>query len=165
MLDATNEARTAYHGSFYAARDFGKFLFEQEGPGILAWAIEGAQMVLREMSDYGDITLTSPQEGCVDNLLAESESMELFVREYVARAAGHDLTKDELMEEYAEFCSFRSWEAIPLPVQRSKLPELMLRHHSVGESHSVQRSSSGGESPKGQRGYRNVELTPWKNEP
>ena len=72
-------------------------------------------------------------------LLAESESLDLFVRSAIVKDPSQSVTKEELMEAYANFCADKAWEPVPLPIQRTRFPDLMLRHFSCSESHSVQR--------------------------
>ena len=72
--------------------DFAKKLLAEEVSGILRWMVEGAIMHLRECDTLSDYELTDDQEGRVDQLLAESDSIRHFVTERIESAKGADLT-------------------------------------------------------------------------
>ena len=88
----------------------------EEGPGILNWFIAGLDMVLRDIdqSPDGDIALTERQKGIVDSLLAESDSLRSFLRDRVERAEGADLSVNEIVEAYADFCPEMGWNPMPI---------------------------------------------------
>jgi phage/plasmid-associated DNA primase len=134
--------------------DFGAMLVREEGPGILNWFIAGADMVLRDIdqSPDGDITLTDRQKKIVDGLLEESDSLRIFLCERVERVEGQNLSVDEIVETYADFCAERGWQALSITDVRSSLEALMLEHFRVTKSHSVQRDG------RSVRGFSRVTL-------
>ncbi|MFI5324389.1 MAG: DUF5906 domain-containing protein, partial [Thermodesulfobacteriota bacterium] len=66
-------------------------LIEEEGSGILNWALEGLRLVLNDIDAYGDIRLEGRQRGVVDALLAESDSVRHFLTDRVIKREGFDL--------------------------------------------------------------------------
>lgn len=132
--------------------NFAEKLFEEEGSGILNWAMAGAWKLLQDLRDHGDFVLTAAQRKRIDDLLDESDSLPKFCRERIRRSESGDLTKDEILEAYGEYCSERGWEAWPLHRAQSKLPEIMLREFSAAQSRSLRRNE------RAAQGYRKVEL-------
>jgi phage/plasmid-associated DNA primase len=124
--------------------DFGAVLLREEGPGILNWFIAGADMVLRDIdqSPDGDIVLTERQKGIVDSLLAESDSLRLFLRDRIERVDGVDLSVSEIVEAYADFCPNMGWHPMPITEVQHSLEGLMLDLFQVTKSHCVKRDGS-----------------------
>ena len=121
--------------------DFGALLAREEGPGILNWCIGGLDMVLRDIdaSSNGDIALTDRQTQIVDSLLAESDSLRFFLRERIERADDADLSVNEIVEAYADFCPDMGWRAMPITEVHGSLAGLMLELFRVTKSHSIKR--------------------------
>jgi len=65
--------------------DFDHVLLREEGSGIQRWAMAGFVKLQAEFAEIGDFKLTDAQRGRVDSLLAESDSLRLFVRENLER--------------------------------------------------------------------------------
>ena len=106
-----------------------------------------------EFTALGDFALTDAQRGRVDSLLAESDSLRLFVRERLQRHAYGDVTTSEISQGYAEFCADKGWNALPTSVVERTLPDLMLESFHVTKSHDIPR-----EGKKSNRGWRKVVL-------
>jgi putative DNA primase/helicase len=119
--------------------DFGSKLVQQEGSGILNFAIDGLAMLLDDIDATGDIVLTEHQRTIVDNLLAESDSVRLFLLESVEKAEGEDLSVNEIVEKYAAFCPEKGWNPLPITEVYRSLEGLMLQLFRVAKSHSVKR--------------------------
>jgi phage/plasmid-associated DNA primase len=119
--------------------DFGALLVKTEGAGILNFFIAGLGMLLRDIDEAGDIVLTDRQKGIVDSLLAESDSLRIFLRECVTRDECLDLSVSEIVEEYAQFCPDRGWAPLPITEVHRSLEGLMLEIFHVSKSHSVRR--------------------------
>jgi phage/plasmid-associated DNA primase len=122
--------------------DFGERLVREEGPGILNFFIAGLGMVLREIehSADGDVALTERQRNIVDSLLAESDSLRLFLRDHIERAAGEDLSVNEIVEAYAAFCPDKGWNPLPITEVQRSLEGLMLELFHVTKSHCIKRA-------------------------
>jgi phage/plasmid-associated DNA primase len=132
--------------------DFGERLVREEGSGILNWFLAGLDLVLKDVDqrEDGDIALSDRQKKIVDSLLEESDSLRVFLRKRVERAEGVNLSVDEIVETYADFCAERGWQALPITDVRSSLEALMLEHFRVTKSHSIQRDG------KSARGFSRV---------
>ena len=120
-------------------RKFDELLVREEGSGILNWAIAGAAMLLDDIEKTGDIVLTERQKQVVTSLLAESDSLRLFLSERVERAIAADLSVNEIVEAYAVFCPEMGWQPLPITDVQASLEGLMLELFHVAKSHSVKR--------------------------
>jgi phage/plasmid-associated DNA primase len=134
--------------------DFADVLIREEGSGILNWALEGLALLLRDVDEIGDVRLTERQQGLVDSLLAESDSLRVFLGERVERTDGEALTTQEIVERYAEFCPERGWDPLPITAIHRQLESLMLELFQVCRSNSVERDG------KSQKGFRGVAFKP-----
>jgi hypothetical protein len=119
--------------------NFGELLVREEGSGILNFAIAGLDMLLTDIDETGDIALTERQRTIVDSLLAESDSLRLFLQEAVEKAEGADLSVNEIVEAYAAFCPEKSWNPLPITEIHRSLEGLMLELFQVTKSHCVKR--------------------------
>jgi len=139
--------------------DFHVTLLRDEGSGILRWALAGFVKLQAEFAERGDFALTDGQRGRIDSLLAESDSLRLFVKQRLVRhegfAAGHqcDVTTGEISQAYAEFCADHGWNVLPTAVVERTLPDIMLDVFHVTKSHSIERDGK-----KSNRGWRKVRL-------
>lgn len=133
--------------------DFGAYLIQTEGSGILNWALLGAQMVLREIPEAGgDFEMTQHQREIVDSLLAESDSLRHYLQDRVVAASNYDLTVNELVEGYAAYCPDRKWQPLPITEIQRQLEGLMLELFGISKCHGVVRGD------KDQRGFRGVKF-------
>jgi phage/plasmid-associated DNA primase len=133
--------------------EFGAFLVRAEGSGILNWALLGVQKLLTEIPDEGgDFVLTERQQGVVESLLAESDSLRHFLKERVVIDSRGDVTVNELVEEYAAYCPEKKWQALPITEVQNKIETLMLELFGVTKRHDVKRNE------KNQRGFSGVRL-------
>ena len=128
--------------------EFARWLFENEGAGILNWLIEGAIRVLQ-----GDrMQLSDRQSDLVQDLLEESDSIRSFMGRCVRLQKGSDVTSEELVKAYVEFCNSRGWDAMPNRSIERALPDLMLELYRTNKSNSISRDG------KDQRGYNHIKL-------
>ena len=132
--------------------DFADVLIEEEGSGILNWALLGLQMVLEDIRLHGNIQLTAAQSGVVDALLAESDSLRHFLNDCVVSDDDSDLSVSEIEEAYAEYCPKKKWHPKPITIVRKDLEQLMLELFQTAKSNSISRHG------KGAKGYRKVKL-------
>lgn len=89
--------------------DLDRRILNEEAPGVLNWMLEGLDKL---RADGWQLHLSGTQQAAVDNLLLESDSHALFVREEMARTEGGQLTVTECFSAYAEFCNRRGWAAL-----------------------------------------------------
>ena len=133
--------------------DFDHLLLREEGSGILRWAMAGFVKLQTEFADRGDFALTEAQRERVDSLLAESDSLRLFVKAQLERHEYDNVTSAEISQAYAEFCADNGWNVLPTAVVERTLPDLMLEAFHVTRSHSIERDGK-----KSNRGWRKVRL-------
>jgi hypothetical protein len=107
-------------------------------------------MLLKDIDKTGDIVLTDRQRGVVDSLLAESDSLRVFLKERVECAGAFDLSVNEIVEAYAEFCPEQGWDPLPITMVHRDLEGLMLELFHVTKSHCVKRDG------RSVRGFFNV---------
>ena len=133
--------------------DFHRTLLDDERSGILRWALAGFVKLQGEFAERGDFALTDAQRGRVDSLLAESDSLRLFVSERMERHDYGDVTTGEFQQSYAEFCADKGWNALPITVVERNAADLMLDVWRVSKSQSVERDGK-----KSNRGWRKVRI-------
>ena len=97
--------------------------------------------------------LTAAQLGRVDSLLAESDSLRLFVEERMERHEYGDVTTAEFQQAYAEFCADKGWNALPITVVERNAADVMLDVWQVARSQSIERDGK-----KSNRGWRRVRI-------
>jgi putative DNA primase/helicase len=140
-----------------------KYLLEKEASGILNWCIEGLSMLYRDYAQAGDIILTAKQQTRVSDLIAESDSLRLFVRNEIVRddnrmtnGQRYSLTTKEIIDEYINDCTkVKNWTPVSGTVAEKRLPGLMLQTFGIGKSHDIPRYNQ-----RDQRGFWNVRFTP-----
>jgi hypothetical protein len=106
-------------------------LLRTEGSGILNWFLKGTRMLLEDIAQYGDIALSDRQIDHVTSLLLESDSLRIFIKQNVSRAAGSDLAVSELVENYMKFCTDSGWSPIPVNVVYRQLDDILLELFAV----------------------------------
>mgnify|MGYP001592190415 CR=1 FL=1 len=129
---------------------FENLLIEEEGSGILNWALQGLGMLLKDIQAGGDIQLIESQKKIVDGLLAESDSLRHFLMDNVIQNEDADLSTTQIVEAYAEYCPLRGWNPKPITVIHRELESLMLELFGTAKSNSIKRDN------KSTRGFRRV---------
>ncbi len=133
--------------------DFDHVLLRDEGSGILRWALAGFVKLQAEFAELGDFRLSDGQRGRIDSLLAESDSLRLFVKERLQKYAYGDVTTSEISQGYAEFCADKGWNALPSAIVERILPDIMLDEFHVTKCHCIERDGK-----KSNRGWKRVQL-------
>jgi P4 family phage/plasmid primase-like protien len=131
--------------------DFDSRLLQEEGPGILRWMVEGAMMLLDDISEVGNYRLTPAQIARVDGLLAQSESVRLFVENCVMAEPNGEITTEELRRAYYDYCEGQGWNTLPEGEAPKVLQNAMLDVHHARFRHDVGINGT-------RRGYRGVRL-------
>ena len=145
---------------------FADMLIQQEGSGILNWALQGLGMLLKDIQTGGDIKLSEAQDRIVDGLLSESDSLRHFLMENVVQDEESDLSTTEIVEAYAEYCPLKGWNPKPITVIHRELESLMLELFGTSKSNSIIRKDEDSQKEKSYRGFRRVnfrqeEKRPW----
>jgi len=74
--------------------DFDKQLLKTEGGGILNWALEGAVKLLK---NGGKIPRSDEQLKRINDLLEQSDCVNIFAEECINTVPGKDVTGNELL--------------------------------------------------------------------
>lgn len=143
--------------------DFDKLLLASEGPGILRWALTGFVKLQTEFESDGDFVLNDSQKARIDSLLNESESLRVFVNEQLEACPGENITSQEIVSAYSEFCGDHGWNPMPVTVIEKQLTDLMLEIFHTPKSHSIERDDK--KSNRGWRGIRLKEIVPVDPQP
>lgn len=140
--------------------NFADFLIKQEGSGILNWALQGLTLLLKDIEEFGDIQIPVSQNEVVDALLAESDSLRHFLIDKIERDDHMDLSSQEIVEAYAQYCPGKGWNAKPITVVYRDLEGLLLELFGTAKAHSIQRE---GKAVKGFRRvhFKNQEKEQW----
>lgn len=106
-----------------------------------------------ELLACGRFEMTEAQMGTVKDLLEESDSVRSFLRRCVQPAGrSDDVTTDELIEAYHEFCDAKAWDAAAAGTLEKHLPNLMLELFRATKQNSIKRDGTA------RRGYKRVRL-------
>jgi P4 family phage/plasmid primase-like protien len=133
--------------------DFHVPLLRDEGSGILRWALAGFVKLQAEFAATGDFALTTKQRERVDSLLAESDSLRIFVNQRLEKHEYGDVTTSEISQAYAEFCADNGWNVLPTAVVERTLPDLILDVFHIPKSHSIERDGK-----RSNRGWHAIRL-------
>lgn len=129
--------------------DLAKNLIESEGAGILNWALEGACAALKDLESHGKLVLSQTQSKRVEKLLEESNSLRVFVQKCVRDAPTNDITTEELIEAYSNFCEQQGWIPVSTHDAGRQLPDLILEQFGKSKRNDIKRS---GKANKGYSG-------------
>ena len=129
--------------------DFDIRLLASEGSGILNWALEGATKL---MKNKGKIPRGEDQIKRINDLLEESDSVNVFVEGCVETADKGTITSDEMLLAYNTYCKQRGWEILPVNTFRQSLRNAMLNHHNINKRNDIMRDG------KARRGYSGVKF-------
>ncbi|MDP8217786.1 MAG: bifunctional DNA primase/polymerase [Candidatus Theseobacter exili] len=137
--------------------DFGLRLIEEEGSGILNWALQGLLALLFDIEDVGDIRLSKRQTDVIEGLLSESDSTRHFLNECIEKREGENLAVFEIAESYSHYCSSKGWTPKPDTIFYKDLDGLMLEVYQTAKSNSIKRNE------KSVKGFRGVTLVDESN--
>jgi len=161
LLDGDQEAwrrrivRIHFSRPYHGVRipEISKVLLLEEGSGILKFFLDGAIKLLRDCRSYGDIQLSPRQQHLVDTMLAESDSIALYLGSAirpVSYSDGAGVATDEIRQRYLNFCQQRQWEP-QIGDFGYRLPRLMAKLFGASQCHNLERHGK-----KNVRGYRRV---------
>jgi P4 family phage/plasmid primase-like protien len=143
--------------------DFDIQLLESEGSGILNWALEGAAKLMKEKGKEkgekkgkGKIPRSPEQKKRINNLLEESDAVNVFVKECIESATGESITSNEILLAFNDYCKQRGWGLLQVNAFRQALRGAMLNHHNTNKRNDIMREG------KEHRGYSGVKLVPFK---
>ena len=125
-------------------------ILANENGGVLNWMIEGLDKI---RADGWQLHLNDSQQKSVDDLLLESDSDNLFVREALVRDDEGELTVDDCFAAYVDFCNKRGWSALTKNTFSRKIGDAVVRAHGRTVHHDIKDSNG-----KAQRGWRGLRL-------
>lgn len=97
------------------------------------------------------------QEERIESLLAESDSLRLFVKARIERCKEGSLTTEEILSAYENYCALQEWEALPRKRFDQQLGPLMMEFHRAPKRNDLKR---GGSTKRGFMNVRVIESTP-----
>ena len=130
--------------------NFSEQLLENEASGILNWMLDGLDILKRQ--GYV-IELSIEQKRVVDDLLLESESPNIFVKECLVRDESSILTTSDCFNTYSTYCKNRKW----LPLDSRDASKLITQAIAV-EFGLSQRNDIRGSNGKDQRGWKGIKV-------
>lgn len=130
--------------------DLSEQILAREASGVLNWMLEGLEEI---RADGWQLHLTAAQQKLVDDLLLESESHTVFVREGLAREAEAQLTVADCYAGYVEFCNERGWWALTRNKFGAVIGDAVVHEFGITPRHDI----SDGKS-KAQRGWKGLRL-------
>ena len=129
---------------------FHEILLEEEGSGILNWALEGFRKLIKEVSEHGEIVLTEVQRNRVEKLVSGSDSVRQFVEVCLKTSDSGSVTIGELKEAYYRYCQSKGFVPVSVKSLSHELADQIGEKYHRFESHSV---------GIGERGYRRIVFT------
>ena len=130
--------------------NFEQLLVSVEGEGIFAWMIEGTQRHWCELEAQKGFSCTRDQKTRVENLIARSKSIEIFVQTNIKPDLNENVTVNELYNDYAAFCKDKGWQPAAEQTFETDSRHLINKHWSVSRSNDIERDR------KAKRGYRGL---------
>lgn len=130
--------------------DLDQQILTTEAPGVLNWMLEGLDKL---RADGWRLHLTGAQQASVDNLLLESDSHALFVREELEPAGGRTLTVPDCFTAYVEYCNGHGWKALTRNKFGQIIGDMVARQYGITVRHDVSDAQG-----KAQRGWYGIQI-------
>ena len=119
--------------------NFDRFLISAEGSGILNCFLDGAIQLLKQ---GGKIHLSDTQAQRVDELLEDTDSVRLFVKEELRLCPDSTISNKELWQRFCAYCVKREFEPIPQKQFFRMLPDAIEQEYHVRMRHDIPRHGS-----------------------
>jgi len=132
--------------------DLDRVLLGEEGSGILNWFLLGAVRLGEVSRTRGRFPAGAAQEERIESLLAESDSLRLFVKARIERCTEDSLTTEEILSAYENYCALQEWEALARKRFDQQLGPLMMEFHRAPKRNDLKRGGST------KRGFMNVRV-------
>ena len=129
--------------------DLSEKILAHEASGVLNWMLAGLERI---RSDGWQLHLTAAQQKAVDDLLLESESQIVFVREGLRRDAEAQLTVADCYAAYVEFCNEHGWRALTRNKFGAAVGDAIVHQFGLTVRHDI--SDANGKPQRGWRGIR-----------
>jgi P4 family phage/plasmid primase-like protien len=121
-----------------------------EASGVLNWMLDGLEKI---RADGWQLYLTAAQQKLVDDLLLESESHTVFVRESLLRESEAQLTVADCYTGYIEFCNERAWRALTRNRFGAVIGDAVVQQFGITPRHDIRDGTA-----KPQRGWKGIQL-------
>jgi phage/plasmid primase, P4 family, C-terminal domain len=130
--------------------DLSEQILAREASGVLNWMLEGFEKI---RADGYQLHLTPAQQKVVDDLLLESESHVVFVRETLERDAEEQLTVADCYAAYVDCCNEHGWRALTRNKFGTVIGDTIVQQFGVTSRHDVLDDKG-----KEQRGWKGIRL-------
>lgn len=136
--------------------NYASLLMQQEGPGILNWAIEGAVKTIQNSKDGNPMPVTTEQRAKIENLITESDSVRWFIANCVSRSPFplDSISSRDLYMAYFDSCENRGWTPTSQRSFEMRASDLLIQIHRA-ELHRHHKGDT--DSP---RGYKGIVVKP-----
>ena len=128
--------------------DLSEQIIRDQGPGVLNWMLEGLDKL---SAAHFQLELTANQQGRVNDLLLESDSVRVFVENCLERDGTETLTVADCFAHYVEYCGDRGWIAVTKNRFGATVADAVARKHSLSQRNDI-RDTHG----KNQRGWNGL---------
>ncbi len=135
--------------------NFDKILLEEEGSGILNWALEGATRLLK---NGGHIPLTMEQELRVDGIIDCSRSFDVFADKYIHPTANAIISTAEAVSFYSKFCKGKGWVPMSERLAQKAFHAYMRTQYGASLRTDIKVIDEDGKL-KNRRGYAGYQIT------
>lgn len=131
--------------------DLSERILAGEGPGVLNWMLDGLYAL---QAANWQLALSPRQQARVDELLLESDSVNVFCRERcVADSTAPGITVAEIHGAYTEFCMNRGWNPLDTYKFGREAPDVVQRTFRLVPRHDIK-----GADGKCKRGWKGLRL-------
>jgi len=130
--------------------DLSEQILAREASGVLNWMLEGFEKI---RADDFQLHLTPAQQKVVDDLLLESESHVVFVRESLERDSEEQLTVADCYAAYVAFCNEHGWRALTRNKFGVVIADTVVHQFGITTRHDIPDSKG-----KEQRGWKGIRL-------
>ena len=128
--------------------DLSEQILTREASGVLNWMLGGLERI---RTDDFQLHLTPAQQKVVDDLLLESESYVVFVRESLARDPREQLTVADCYAAYVELCNKHGWRALTKNKFGAVIGDTVVHQFGITTRHDIPDSKG-----KEQRGWKGI---------
>ena len=129
--------------------DFDKILIEEEGSGILNWALAGAEKLL---TAGGKIQPPQEQVERINDLLNGADPLNTFVKKQLEKTDDVSMTTEEIWNYFNNYCQNNELQKCAKSVFQHRLPELIEQMFGIRCQHNIIRKG------KAKRGYSGISL-------
>jgi len=130
--------------------DLSEEILAREASGVLNWMLEGFERI---RADDFQLHLTPAQQKVVDDLLLESESHVVFVRESLACDPEQQVTVADCYAAYVELCNEHGWRALTKNKFGAVIGDTVVHQFGIASRHDIPDSQG-----KEQRGWKGIRL-------